>query len=73
VTVRRRRPAKPRPMKIRRAFDITDDAAIALAEALGEARIGQSVEVHRTDCALVTDGPDCTCDPIVIRQGGAQA
>ncbi len=51
-------------------FATKDEAIVA---ALAEIEPGGTLQVHADDCEMVDDEDQCTCTPLVIQVGGAQA
>jgi hypothetical protein len=45
----------------------------AIAAALAEIEPGGIVSVHALDCEMEDDEDECTCTPMVIQVGGAEA
>ena len=49
-------------------YETFDEAYAALMASLEP---GGSIDLHEEDCALVVDGPECTCTPHRIIKGPA--
>jgi hypothetical protein len=47
-------------------YETFDEAYAALMASLEP---GGSIDLHEEDCALVVDGPECTCTPHRITKG----
>lgn len=52
------------------SFDTLDEA---IAHALSEIEPGGTLTVHEDDCESEDGETDCTCEPLVIQTGGAEA